>query len=699
MAFIKQAEKDGTLYELNPRSVAEQFSASTAYAAGDHVYYDGTLYCFTTAHAAGAWNANHVTAVTVGDEITNLKADLSKYDDLCRIIKITSVGTTLGDIATILNTVNAAGDHVFFDMSALGVMMYLCTIYIDTTEGVYKVFDLVSGRYAEGSYSSTMLLTMATAQANGLAVQSQIDMLQSEIDELGGKSVLANWDVLGDMILNGTSTDLISPGDIVDVNWIKTVLGTTTSGLTVTCTDMDAFINGVGEAEAKDYLFVYDGTNWTYSEQAVNLADFGLSVSGTPSAGEVMDIKTTVDSVQHTFTSYDTVKASDSGVIHNWCLEETYAPNTKAYDTYEALFAVYPGKTIPVGNYHLRNYCYRSGFNIDMYLSVTTAITAGETMVQARSNGYTANQTITNADNVTKTGVYVISGLTPTAYGTRANAPGAVSIAYAPTSGVNYTELSALNTDANDPVVYISNGVFDKAVFGNNVWPLCNLSEWINDDMPAKASVTPTYPLDIPSAYNLGAGGLWGIDPRVKALIQMASVRWTAGYGNDANVGAYAIATGNAPSSNAPIYYEKTGTPGNWTYTALDPQPAAGTSVNGYYVFTDVYQQGKTYEHDQKVFLLSMKEMSFDIQTNEGDVTDLYDEYTNHTLTNDAVAARAKTNKAGGTVNSYRWSRSSVSGYAYYSRIVASTGSYDLSSAFGGYYYARAFIIGKSINQ
>lgn len=638
-------------------------------------------------------------AKKVGDELTDIKADLSKYDDLCRIIKITSVGTTLGDIATILNTVNAAGDHVFFDMSALGVMMYLCTIYIDTTEGVYKVFDLVSGRYAEGSYSSTMLLTMATAQANGLAVQSQIDMLQSEIDELGGKSVLANWDVLGDMILAGTSEDLINPGDIIDINWIKTVLGTTTSGLTVTCTDMDAFINAVGEAEAKDYLFVYDGTNWTYNEETISLATFGLSVSGTPTAGEVMNIKTTVDKVPHTFVSYDTVKASDSDVTHNWCLEETYAPNTKAYDTYEALFAVYPGKTIPVGNYHLRNYCYRSNFNIDMYLSVTTAITAGETMVQARSNGYTANQTITNADNVTKTGVYVIAGLTPTVYGTRTNASGAVSIAYEPASGVSYTELSALNTDADDPVVYISDGVFDKAVFGNNVWPLSNLSEWINDDSGVKASVTPTYPLDIPSAYNLEKGGLWGIDPRAKALIQYASVRWEAGYGNTAQVGAYAIATGNAPSSNPPTYYERTGERGDYEYTALDPQPTAGTSVDGYYVFTDTYQQGKTYEHDQKVFLLSMKEMSFNIQLNEGNATQLYSEYTNNTLTNGDVAARAKTNKAGGTVNSYRWSRSSISGHANGSRGVTSTGSSSDFVAFNGIYYARAFIIGKSTNQ
>lgn len=638
-------------------------------------------------------------AKKTGDEITELKQDLEKYDDLCRIIKITDTSTTLGDIATTLNSVNTIGDHVFFDMSALGVMMYLCTIYIDTSEGVYKVFDLVSGRYAEGSYSSTMLLTMATAQANGLAVQSQIDYLQDEIDELGGKSVLQNLDVLGDMILNGTSTDLIDPGDMIDFNWIASVLGTTTSGLTVTCTDMDTFINAVGEAEESTYLFVFDGSTWTYNGEAVTLADYGLSVTGTPSTGEVMTIRTTVTPVSHTFVSYDTVKASDSGVTHNWCLEETYAPNTKAYDTYEALFAVYPGKSVPVGNYHLRSYSYRSNFYVDMYLSVTSAIGDADNMIQARSNGYLSGQTIVNADNVEKTGVYVISGLTPTIYGTRTNASGAVTIAYTPASGVSYTELSALNTDANDPVVYISNGIFDKAVFGNNVWPRANLSEWANDETGAKASVTPTYPLDVPSSYNLGAGGLWGLDPRVKALIQYASVLWTAGYGNDDSAGAYAIATGTAPSSNAPTYYERSGQRGAWVYTALDPQPSAGEDVSGYYVYTDTYQQGKTYETDQKVFLLSMKEMSFNIQTDEGAATQLYSEYTNNVLTNDAVSARAKKNKAGGTVNSYRWSRSSNSGSAFGSRYVTSTGSNNYGSADSGRYYARAFIIGKSANQ
>ena len=194
-----------------------------------------------------AWLDGHPEATTTVEDgaisyaklDVRLKAainDVEKYDDSAKIIKITSSSTTLGDINTILNGtggVNPSGDHVFFDLSALGVMMYLCTIFLDTANGIYKVFDLVSGRYAEGTYNASTLLTMATAQANGLAVQSQIDNLQTQIDELGGKKIVANYDVLGDKILDGTSGDIIDPGDIMDVNWITSALGTTTSGLTV----------------------------------------------------------------------------------------------------------------------------------------------------------------------------------------------------------------------------------------------------------------------------------------------------------------------------------------------------------------------------------------------------------------------------------------------------------------------------------
>lgn len=41
------------------------FDTATAYAVGDVVIYDGDLYKFTSAHAAGAWDSSDVSATTV----------------------------------------------------------------------------------------------------------------------------------------------------------------------------------------------------------------------------------------------------------------------------------------------------------------------------------------------------------------------------------------------------------------------------------------------------------------------------------------------------------------------------------------------------------------------------------------------------------------------------------------------------------
>ena len=623
---------------------------------------------------------------------------LDDYDDLVNIIKIDSTTTTLGNIAAILNSVNNVGDHVFFDMSALGVMMYLCTIFIDTSAGQYKVFDLVSGRYAEGAYDATMLLTMATAQANGLAVQSQIDHLQKEIDELGGKSVLDNWDVLGDKIADGTSLGLIDPGDTIDVNWIKSVLGTTTSGLTVLCTDMDAFVRAVGEAEASNYLFVFDGVDWNYAGSVVDLDDFGLSVAGIPATGEVMTIVTTVNSVSYTFTGYDDINPADPNVPHNWLLEQTYAPDQKAYDTYESMFCVQKGKTVPAGKYYLPLYSYRSGKSFNACFMLSTALGSNDYKIQMRRNA-SESAARTASDGTSKTDVYAVTSMLPIIYGTVDTLGPAVAVTYlsdADAASGGYTLLSTLNTDANDPVY--TPGDMDQAALGDNGWAASNLRQWLNSDM-ADGGYDPTHDNDIASAYNRTAGYLWGMDPRVRSLIQYAEVLWTAGYGNPGTHHSVK-ATGTAPSSDAPIYYARSGDPGNRTYVPLDPQPTSGADVSGYYIYADAYIRNKTYISEDRVFLLSMKEMSFDINTSEGNISDLYGEYTDDTLTNGAVAARAKYNKAGGSLNNYRWSRSANTSYAYIDRYVTSTGSISsYGSTYGSYYYAPAFILGKSTNQ
>ena len=59
-------------------SLAPAFSASTNYAAGQHVTNNGKVYRFNIAHTAGAWVASEVTEIKLGDEIYDLNSALDE---------------------------------------------------------------------------------------------------------------------------------------------------------------------------------------------------------------------------------------------------------------------------------------------------------------------------------------------------------------------------------------------------------------------------------------------------------------------------------------------------------------------------------------------------------------------------------------------------------------------------------------------
>ena len=55
--------------------IAPEFDATAAYAIGDIVTYQDDLYKFKSAHAAGAWDATEVDAVTVKGLISSAEPD------------------------------------------------------------------------------------------------------------------------------------------------------------------------------------------------------------------------------------------------------------------------------------------------------------------------------------------------------------------------------------------------------------------------------------------------------------------------------------------------------------------------------------------------------------------------------------------------------------------------------------------------
>ena len=65
---------------LSTPAIAPSFSTSTSYAVNNFVFYNGNLYKCTTAHSAGAWNANHFTQTTIGAEFQRVNYSAEEHE-------------------------------------------------------------------------------------------------------------------------------------------------------------------------------------------------------------------------------------------------------------------------------------------------------------------------------------------------------------------------------------------------------------------------------------------------------------------------------------------------------------------------------------------------------------------------------------------------------------------------------------------
>lgn len=88
---IKNAGNTGLAHTAD---IAPDFSAESAYNAGDLVYHNGTLYVFTANHAAGAWSSEDTQAVTVGNELSTLMSGLTNIK--AGVVEVTAEATAYG---------------------------------------------------------------------------------------------------------------------------------------------------------------------------------------------------------------------------------------------------------------------------------------------------------------------------------------------------------------------------------------------------------------------------------------------------------------------------------------------------------------------------------------------------------------------------------------------------------------------------
>lgn len=130
---IKNAGNTGLAHTAD---IAPDFSTETAYSAGDFVYHNGTLYVFTSNHAAGAWSTSDTQAVTVGGEITTI---LGGIDTLTG--DVSNLNSNKANQITIAPFFNAEASYDPGDMVYYNGLSYRC---VNSHEGAWDADDFAA---------------------------------------------------------------------------------------------------------------------------------------------------------------------------------------------------------------------------------------------------------------------------------------------------------------------------------------------------------------------------------------------------------------------------------------------------------------------------------------------------------------------------------------------------------------------------
>lgn len=106
-------------------------------------------------------------------------------------LALTDGTETMAAIKTRIDTINTAGKHVFFDTSAIPVTnpLYLCTIYIDTDEGIVRLQDQVTGKQYIGAYVATQTIAQVLAKAVDAYVGIAVTALTQDGVTVTGQTV------------------------------------------------------------------------------------------------------------------------------------------------------------------------------------------------------------------------------------------------------------------------------------------------------------------------------------------------------------------------------------------------------------------------------------------------------------------------------------------------------------------------------
>ena len=204
------------------------------------------------------------------------------------------------------------------------------------------------------------IATEATLQRTATAGERSANALETIAVALsGGEGTIKSYKMLLNLIRGGLIKRWLSVGGQIAVNKESGLSVTVTGGVTAATVSEEMFLAATGHAGTAAYEFVFDGAAWHLNDSVVELASYGITVTGTPANGDSVVVHETASEIIFDVVNINTAKRAVDLLTRD-LLHYSAIPFCPAQALYVVTAERYPDG-LPVGTYKV--VCNHAAYN------------------------------------------------------------------------------------------------------------------------------------------------------------------------------------------------------------------------------------------------------------------------------------------------------------------------------------------------
>ena len=368
---------------------------------------------------------------------------------------------------------------------------------------------------------------MGVSILEGNKAQGILDALETNnlymaaLVENSGGLHFKSWAAIQGLVRAGLHTKLFDKYTQFTVDRVSSVTATTDGEFSVSVTAA-TFEEAMGEAINGVYEFTFDGATWLYNGEAVEITQYGITITGTPAEGDHIVVHETASEILYDVLGCDYDVPADPTFTHSVTIVPHDCANydVLAYKKPQALIYVDPTK-FPSGltagttySVTLLNGCYDASTKEDGIYTITPTVNvpAGGAIRHGAMGQYQSN-----SENYTK--ARILAGKWTT-YDTIANGRATLESNIATGEG-DGTETSLGTCSAEDITKNTDSScnLTRRNAYGSNNYFDSDERNWMNSDGATKDNWFKFMTnFDLPATAAI-PGFLYGLDPSLIKVV------------------------------------------------------------------------------------------------------------------------------------------------------------------------------------